>query len=72
MYYSGRAGLPILLILGGIGVAIGCLKGLFSGEGMYDHESRSIMFWSQLLGLFLGLGAAALGLLMIFGPRFWL
>jgi hypothetical protein len=48
----------------GVGLAFNCLRGLLSREGMYDSESTSIMFWSQLGGIALGvmLTAWSLGL----------
>ncbi len=64
MYYGfGRRGLSfsLLLILLGIGLIIGCIRGLLNREGMYDSESTNIMFWSQILGIVIGVVLVAWG-----------
>ncbi|MCC7478415.1 hypothetical protein IT575_08120 [bacterium] len=64
MYYGfGRRslGLSFLLILLGIALILGCIRGLMNREGMYDSESTSIMFWSQILGIVLGVALVLIG-----------
>ena len=64
MYFGmGRRGFgfSLLIILLGIGLVIGCIRGLMNREGMYDSESTNIMFWSQILGILIGVGLVAWG-----------
>lgn len=66
MYMYGRAtGLAWLLTLGGIGLAWSCLLGIVRREEVYDAESASMMFWSQLLGIVIGLGLCAWGVSLL-------
>jgi hypothetical protein len=60
-YYGfGRRGLAFLLIvfLLGLGLALNCIRGLHSREGMYDEGNTSYMTLMQWLGIVLGLGLA--------------
>jgi hypothetical protein len=56
--------LLIAKVVVGLGLLVGCIRGMFSGEGMYDAESTRIMRWANLLGIALGLAllASAAGL----------
>jgi hypothetical protein len=65
MYFRRASLLAALLILLGLGLALGCLRGLLNREGMYDEESRAVMLFSQILGLLLGLALAAGGFVML-------
>jgi uncharacterized membrane protein len=67
-------GLGTLLWLGSIAMVIigpitafNCARAIFSGEGVYDRESSSYMLWSNLLGIFLGLGLAWIGFVRLTG-----
>jgi hypothetical protein len=51
----------LAMLIAGPLTALNCLRGLFSREGMYDQQASSYMFWSQLLGIVLGLGLAWVG-----------
>jgi hypothetical protein len=56
----------VMLVLGPL-TAFNCLRGMFSTEGMYDRESVSTMFWSNLAGVVLGLGLGWLGFARLTG-----
>lgn len=64
-YYGyGRysAALPFIAIIFGAGLAINCVKGLASREGMFDEGSTNYMTLMQWIGIILGTGAAVWGL----------
>lgn len=62
MYYGRYTpALALIAIVLGIGLALNCLKGLRSGEGMYDSGSTQYMYFGQIAGIIVGLGAAAWG-----------
>ena len=62
MYMGGRASaFALLLFLGGIGLAISCLRAILFREGSYDDKGGNPDAWSYLLGIALGTGMAVWG-----------
>jgi hypothetical protein len=59
--------LAVLAITLGIGTAINCARGLFSGEGMYDRENARYMVWMQIAGVLGGICAVVWGINTLFG-----
>jgi hypothetical protein len=51
----------IAMLIAGPITAFNCLRGLISREGMYDQEATTTMFWSQVVGIILGIGMAYVG-----------
>jgi hypothetical protein len=60
----------VALIFIGAGVAINSVRGLFSGEGMFDRENTRYMVWIQIAGIVGGIGAFAWGFWSLAGPLF--
>lgn len=57
----------IAMVVFGPLTAFNCARAIFSGEGVYDRQSSSYMLWSNLLGIFLGLGLGWIGFTRITG-----
>lgn len=76
MYFFGlgRRGLAfsLIIIVLGLGLIFGCIRGLMNREGMYDSESSNIMLWSQILGILIGVVLVAWGIRILasFGGLF--
>jgi hypothetical protein len=58
----------LLKISFGVALTYGCIRGLMSGEGMYDSQSRHIMTSSQIIGIIIGLALIADAVIYNFIP----
>jgi hypothetical protein len=64
-YYRYSYGMPFLAIAFGMGLAINCIRGLASREGMFDESNTAYMTYMQWGGIVLGLGLAGWGVMFL-------
>jgi hypothetical protein len=62
VYYRYHWAADILAVIIGALLALNCLRSLFGREDRWDRESATIMLWSNLAGIVIGLGMVAWGL----------